>query len=109
MKIYIKSAVPAWRNIYDLADDLRYLAKHLTNDDSISTTREMAIKSAADAIVWYMNTGRSYRTFDLAMKKANLEKLMQFMVKDSRESNNYDELIQSAKKYLMRYCGLPRE
>lgn len=107
MKIYIKSAT--WMNLYDLADDLTWIVKRLSNDDSISSQRSIAIESAADALLWYMKTGRSYRTFDIAMKKANLEKLILYIVKDSKESNDYDELIKSATKYLIRYCGLLRE
>ena len=108
MKIYVKSAT-TWRNVYDLADDLGWIINRDYNDDSVSVEQQVAAKSAADAIVWFMSTGRSYRDFEVSLKKAKLEKLIVFMIKDSKNANDYNTLIKSAERYLIRYCGMPRE
>ena len=107
MKIYVNSAA-TWRDAYDLASDLSHIL-FMKYDDSVSVDEQISAKSAADALVWYMNTGRAYRDFELALKKAKLDKILAFMIKDSRCSNDFNDLLKSAKKYLIRYCGMPRE
>ena len=56
------------------------------------------------AITWYVTTGRSTRSFDKALAKANPDKLTAFILKSSALAD--DEIIIRCKSYLRRYCGL---
>lgn len=65
------------------------------------TQKRYYCKAAADALVWYINTGRCTWGFMMAAGRANLRKLIAAMAK--AETACYDDLISAAKKHLARY------
>lgn len=58
----------------------------------------------ADAIAWYVNTGRATTNWISSLLKANPHKLLAYLVKQGKGS--HEALIQSTTQYLARYCKL---
>ena len=110
MKMYIKSAKSSYSDVYDLAWQLRRISRPYQIGEVDAPADECySVEAAVEALIWYVSTGRSYRDFDMALKKANFKKMIAFMVRDSKMDTSYDELIKSAKKYLSRYYGMPKD
>lgn len=107
MKLYISAG---YYNLDDLVWQLRRISRPYNIGEVDASSDEIAsIDSAVEALIWYVSTGRSYMDFDKALKRANLDKLIRYMVKDSNFSGEYNPLIKSAKKYLSRFCGMPKD
>ena len=86
-------------DIYIFASDCEHAVYAISEPD---TQSRYYCKVAADALVWYINTGRCTWGFMMAAGRTNLRKLIAAMAK--AETACYDDLISAAKKYLARYC-----
>ena len=60
-------------------------------------------KSAADAIKWYVSTGRAYPNWIKALFRANPRKIVAYV---AREGGSTNDMVKKATSYLRRYCGL---
>ena len=69
---------------------------------------EYAYRSAADAIRWYVRSGRASTPWIKALLKANPEKILAFLV-ESCEYGATEEYVKLATKYLRRFCRLNKE
>ena len=85
------------------ADELSFRFHSAIHRDGLTARDRRMRQDAADAIMWYVSTGRASYAWICAAMKATPDKLLDWV----RDGSVQDQ-VERATAYLQHHCGLPK-